>query len=185
MEHITLNVEPRPPHRLLSIYYSSHGYMDGVRIDVDPSAAAGARATTDCCPQWRVEYERHPLYPADPPHVVVFAANGGHGVYPNAGCVPRFLGLATEHMSHGYRWLPQVVRVRKRWEADFAPEKDGWLYWPGQLGVDGIRAPALQSWFFREVPNYKGRTNLNRFCGGYEVVEECCPKRCVKCCKGQ
>lgn len=85
-------------------------------------------------------------------HPLVLLALDGHGAYPKSGYARRIFGLANDEVDYGTKWEPRVIQVFRKDEANFDPDRDGWVYFAGRWGFDGISGPSAKDfWRMGEV----------------------------------
>lgn len=108
--------------RINRIYYGSHATEDGRWVK--PSD---------------VEF-------IDGTHPVVYVAAGGHGNYHIPGVVFRFGGLANDYVGRHKEWRPIVVYSHLKDDPLFRPNVDGWLYFAGRWGYDGVSSIPDKGW---------------------------------------
>lgn len=80
-------------------------------------------------------------------HPILYVAKGGHGMYGKAGFAFRYGGLANDFFSKDIKWKPIPLILRLKDQNGFNIERDGWIYFAGRWGDDGISSIADKGWF--------------------------------------
>ena len=135
LEHITVEVDKKSGN-MLRVFYGSHCPEDGTWV-----------SSKDV--------------PIQNNKIVVYVAKGSHGLYPTPGYVHRFYGFANDLTSEDIGWTPKVQRIHLETDPQFNPNVDGWIYFKGRWGWDGICSIIDKGWFQRfdtEYPNLKPQT---------------------------
>lgn len=83
-------------------------------------------------------------------HPVVFVALGGHGNYPKEGTYVRIHGTANDWTNKGMRWLPTLELVFDQNDPRYNPSTMSWLFFPGEIGPQGVTPGGRQSWWNKE-----------------------------------
>ena len=121
LEHITVEVSKKN-QQLVRVHYGAHGTKDGRWVN-----AADV--------------------PMENNKIVGYIAYGGHGIYPAPGYAFRLAGLANDFMDKGIEWNPKVDILTLQGQPGFTAAKDGWMYFAGRLGDDGISSISDKGWF--------------------------------------
>lgn len=108
--------------RINRIYYGAHATEDGRWVKPE-----------------EVEF-------VDTTHPISYVASGGHGNYNKPGVVFRYFGLANDYVGRYIEWRPKVVYSHFNSDALFNPTVDGWLYFAGRWGFDGVSSIPDKGW---------------------------------------
>ena len=128
LEHIAVRVS-KEHGSLIGIYYSYHS--EGIW----------------CHPEEIEFLEGRP---------VVYVARGSHGFYPYEGTHHRIFGFANDKMNQGTLWRPsKVIRVDTD-KTDVVPPY--WMYYRGQLSMQGIDNLPLKGWYRNLEPDESSTT---------------------------
>lgn len=129
LEHLTLQfdketVHAKKPH-LTRIGFLAHGSGEGKWIKAhDP----------------KLEYNGN--------HIVAYAAENGHGLYPEEGIYARIFGRANDKTSKDILWKPAgIIRLRGTNDPLFNPKTMGWVAYPGDLGNEGVSSIGDKAYF--------------------------------------
>jgi hypothetical protein len=80
-------------------------------------------------------------------HPVVYIARGGHGHYDQPGVAFRYFGFANDFLDKGYFWDPKVNYLKYKDNPAYNDITDGWMYYTGLFGKDGITNIFDKGWF--------------------------------------
>lgn len=123
LEHVTLEID-KNTQKLIRIYYGAHGRDEGVWLDAN-----------------------HPWIEYEGTRPIAYVANGGHGLYPQAGSYVRIHGMANDVTEKGMRWDPELVMMYPDTDPRFNVNTMGWMYHAGGYGRRGVSSAASKSWF--------------------------------------
>ncbi len=126
-------------YSLRGVYFGAHGRMGG---------------------QWRDKKDIR----FDGTHPIAYPSQGDHSNYSESGLHPRIYGLVFDICQHSIYCKPNLVRVYDINDSNFNVSKMGFLYFPGDMSVDGVDAPARQ-WFFNgNIPINDSNNWFRRLC---------------------
>jgi len=121
LEHLTVEVD-KTTNQVIRVHYGAHGTADG---------------------RW-VEARDLPMVDGK---IVAYIGKGGHGLYPAPGVAYRIFGLANDVMNTAVKWSPKVIYIPLVDQPGWNPDRDGWIYFAGRLGFDGIPLLSDKGWF--------------------------------------
>jgi hypothetical protein len=121
IEHITVEIT-KNTNQLKRVYYGAHTGTEGRWVDAKD-------------------------VPFEDGKIVVYSALHSHACYPQEGSAIRFGGFGNDTMSKGRKWEPEPVRLYRREDPEFNTERDGWMYFAGRIGNDGVTSISDKDYF--------------------------------------
>lgn len=143
LEHLTIRItkdsNKEPLQRIIKVFFGAHQIKDGRWVYPE-----------------ELEYENG--------RIVAYSALNGHGLYNKNGMAFRYYGLANDYLEKGHRWDPKVEYLFKETHPMYEPEKMGWIYYKGTIGLNGIKSLIDKDWFMQgesDKINYSPPTLYN------------------------
>jgi len=141
--------------RLAKTYFGAHGTHGGMwKIPEDPDRKIPPRED--------IHLSVKHTYP-----VVAYSCHGDHSFYPFDTTYPRIFGFVWDVCSERLYHHSTPIQVYGENEKEFDPSSMGWLYFSGNMNIDGIASPSNQWWFTADLPVESNSWFKRLFCCAY------------------